>query len=80
MSGSRHQTLVVARQLVRTFASAPDARRRAQAVIAELKRADDWPIPSRNAILAADTWLAGGPPMSALEARLRALLARLAKD
>ena len=80
MSGSRQQALVVARQLVRTFASAPDARRRAQAVISELKRAEDWPVPARNAIAAVDGWLAAGPPMEALEARLRALLTQLAKD
>jgi hypothetical protein len=80
MFGSRQQALVVARQLVRTFASAPDARRQAQAVIAELKRADEWPVPARNAIAAADAWLAAGPPMAALEARVRVLLTRLAKD
>ncbi len=80
MSGSRQQALVVARQLVRTLPSAPDARRRAQALIAELKRADDWSVPARNAIAVADAWLTAGPPLSELEGPLRALLTRLAKD
>ena len=80
MSGTRQQALVDARKLVRTFASAPDSRRRAQAVISELKRADGWSVSARNAIAAADDWLATGPPMSGLEPRLRDLLTRLVKD
>jgi hypothetical protein len=79
MSGSCQQSLVDARKLVRTFASAPDARRRAQAVISELKRAEGWSVSARNAIAAADAWLAAGPPMSELEGRLRDLLTRLGR-
>lgn len=38
MSGSRQQALVVARQLVRTFASVPDARRQIEAAVSEFNR------------------------------------------
>lgn len=77
MSGSRQQALVDARKLVRTFASAPDPRRRAQAVLSELRHADDWPPAARREIEAADAWLRGSPPADSLEARLRLLLTRL---
>lgn len=79
MSGSRQQALVVARQLVRTFGSAPDPRRRAQAVLSELKRADDWSAAGLQGIAAADAWLQTLPSIAALEPRLRDLLGRLAK-
>lgn len=79
MSGSRQQALIVTRQLVRTFGSAPDPRRRAQAVMSELRRADDWSASGRQGIEAADAWLHTLPPVSALEPRLRELLTRLAK-
>jgi hypothetical protein len=80
MSGNRQQTLVVARQLLRTFGSAPDPRRRAQAVMSELKLAEDWPTAGRRALDAADFWVRNHPPLSALEPRLRNLLLQLAKD
>lgn len=78
MSASRQQALVEARKLVRTFAAAPDSKRRAQAVLSELKRADGWPPDAQREIDATDSWLREGPPVSALEARLRGLLTRLA--
>lgn len=78
MIGSRQHALVVARQLVRTFGSAPDPRRRAQAVMSELRRADDWSAAGVQGIKAVDAWLGGLPPVSALEPRLRDLLVRLA--
>ncbi len=77
MSGSRQQALVAARKLVRTFASAPDAKRRAQTVLSELKRAEGWSAADQREIDAADAWLRGGPSVSGLEAGLRGLLARL---
>lgn len=77
MSGSRQHALVEARKLLRTFASAPDPRRRAQAVVSELKRVEGWPAAAQQEIEAADAWLRGGPSASALEPHLRALLTRL---
>jgi len=80
MTGSRQQSLVDARKLMRTFSSAPDARRRAQAVISELRHAEGWAPAAQQAIAAADTWLGTSPSLTALEPRLRDLLVRLAKD
>lgn len=80
MSGSRRQALVDARKLVRTFDSAPDARRRAQSVMAELRRADGWSAGDQTAIEAADAWLRTSPALSELQARLRSLLTALKRD
>jgi hypothetical protein len=80
MSGTRRQALIVARQLVRTFGSAPDPRRCARSVVSELRRADDWSAPGAQAILATEAWLAGLPAIELLEPRLRDLLSRLAKE
>jgi len=79
MSGIRQQALVDARKLVRTFASAPDPRRRAAAVLSELRRADAWPAAAQQAIDTTNAWLRTSPPLSALEPRLRELLDRLAR-
>lgn len=76
MSGSRQQALTEARKLVRTFGSAPDARRRAQAVLSELKHAEGWSSLQLEKIAEVDIWLQGAP-LTALEPRLRALLESL---
>ncbi|WP_421937285.1 hypothetical protein [Phenylobacterium sp.] len=77
MSGSCQQALADARKLVRTFGSAPDGRRRAQAVLSELKHAEGWSAPALREIGAVEAWLRETPALSALEPRLRALLATL---
>lgn len=77
MSGSRQQALAEARKLVRTFGSAPDPRRRAQAVLSELKRVDGWTSAGLSDIAAVDAWLQSAPSVTALEPRLRALLEKL---
>jgi hypothetical protein len=77
MSGSRQQALMAARKLVRTFGSAPDPRRRAQAVLSELKHAEGWSAGGLREIGAVEAWLQGAPSLQALEPRLRALLAAL---
>lgn len=79
MTGSRDQALADARKLLRGFGAAPDARRRAPAVLSALRQADDWNAAGRGQIKAADTWLRGSPSVTALEPQLRALLAALAK-
>jgi hypothetical protein len=78
MTGSRDQALADARKLLRGFGAAPDARRRAQAVLSSLRQADDWSPAARRQIEAADAWLRAAPAATALEPRLRALLADLA--
>lgn len=77
MNGSRQHALQEARKLVRTFGSAPDARGRASAVLSELKRAEGWSEPQRREIAAVEAWVRGGPSVTSLEAKLRALLATL---
>lgn len=77
MSSSRPQALLDARKLVRTFAAAPDPRRRAQTVLAGLKRAEGWSATQEAEIAAADLWLKQSPSVVSLEPRLRALLAAL---
>lgn len=77
MSGSRQQALADARKLVRTLGSAPDLRRRAQAVLSELKHAEGWSPASAREIAAVEAWLRETPALSALEPRFRALLAAL---
>jgi hypothetical protein len=64
MSGSRRQALVDARKLLRTFAAAPDARRCAQAIMSELRRADGWSPEEHRAIEAVDAWIRTLPPVS----------------
>jgi hypothetical protein len=80
MSERQPSALVEARKLVRTFASAPDARRRAQAVISELRHARGWSVPAQRQIDTVDGWLQTLPSMPALEPRLRELLATLEKS
>ena len=78
MTGSRDLALAEARKLFRGFSAAPDARRRAQAVLSALRQADDWNALGRQRLEAAEAWLRAGPPANVLEPKLRALLAALA--
>jgi hypothetical protein len=77
MSAARQHALVVARKLMRTFAAAPDARRHAQAVMSELKRAEGWSPAGQKAIAATDVWLLTSPALAGLPGRLRDLLSVL---
>lgn len=77
MSGHRQHALAAARKLVRTFASAPDARRRAQAIVSELRHADEWSAPEQREIEALDLWLRGAPPLNELQPRCQAAVSRL---
>jgi hypothetical protein len=78
LSGSRQQALVDARKLMRAFGASPDTRRRAQAVMSELRHAEGWSAGAQRKIDAVDAWLQTQPPLSDLEERLRILLTRLA--
>lgn len=79
MTGSRDQALADARKLLRGFGAAPDARRRAQAVLSALRQADNWSAAGRRQIGAIDAWLRSSPSTTALEPQLRVFLAALAK-
>lgn len=79
MTTDGHQhALAEARKLVRTLASAPDPKRRAQAVLSELRHGGGWSPDARRDIEATDAWLRERPAVESLEPRLRALLTRLA--
>jgi hypothetical protein len=77
MADSPRQALLDARKLVRTFASAPDPRRRAQEVLSVLRRAEGWPPDAMTEIAATDGWLRDHPSVLALAERLRGMLAKL---
>lgn len=79
MTGRRDHALADARKLLRGFGAAPDARRRAQAVLSALRQADNWSAAGRRQIETADAWLRTGPSVTALEPQLRALLTALTK-
>jgi hypothetical protein len=61
LPGGRQKALTDARKLLRTFASAPDARRRAQEVIAALNQAGGWNAAAQREIDATDAWLRTAP-------------------
>lgn len=79
MPGNREQAIAFARKLLRTFASAPDARRRAQEVLSELRRCDDWSSLEFSELHATAEWLRSAPPTPALEIRLRQVVAQLSR-
>lgn len=77
MSGSRHEAITAAKRLLRSLASAPDPRRRARALHAELADADDWTAADRQTIAALGVWLHDNPPLDALRARCGDVVAKL---
>jgi hypothetical protein len=64
---------------MRIFGSVPDPRRRAHAVISELRHGEGWTPAAQQTIAARDIWLSTAPAMLALEQTVRDLLERLAK-
>jgi hypothetical protein len=80
MSGSRREAIIVAKRPLRTLASAPDPRRRARALHAELAAADDWTTADREIIAALGVWLQDNPPLDALRPRCGDVLAKLAQS
>ncbi len=80
MSGSRHESITAAKRLLRTLASAPDPRRRARALHAELATANDWTSADLEIIAALGIWLHDNPPLDALRARCGDVLAKLAQS
>ena len=77
MTESRAEAIASAKRNYRTRASAPAPQTRAQAIYAELARADGWTPADEVQILAFGAWLATRPPPSALKDRCKALLAAL---
>jgi len=77
MSLSRGEALTSARKLLRTFASAPDPRRQAQAIYSQLAHADGWPPADRSQIDALGVWLADSPRQADLKTRCEQVVAKL---
>lgn len=79
MSLGRNGALAVARQLLRTLASAPEPRRHARMIYSELSAVEDWTPVERNAIDALGAWLQGQPPIRELKPRCAEVVAGLGR-
>ncbi len=74
---TRAESLAAARKLLRTFASAPDARRRAQAFFQTLSRCRALSPAEQGQVDALGQWLADKPSTAQLKARCEEVLTRL---
>ena len=74
---SRGEALAAGKKLLRTFDSAPEPRRQARALYAELARAAGWTTAETRHIEAFGEWLVTLPSVSELKPRCGALLAQL---
>jgi hypothetical protein len=74
---SRGEALAAGKKLLRTFDSAPEPRRQARALYAELTRAAGWTGGERRQIEAFGEWLISLPSVSELKPRCGELLAQL---
>jgi len=74
----RSQILADGRKMLRGFASAPDARRHAQALYTELARGEDWSKAEEERIIAFGLWLQSRPALAELKPRCEHLLQQLA--
>ncbi len=79
MSASRNEALTAARKRLRTFSSAPDAKKEARELYSELVGADGWTPGECDAIETFGVWLLDYPAASELRPRCEQLLAALAK-
>lgn len=75
VSGTRSEGVASARRLLRTFASAPDARRRAHEIFQALARIDGLTQAERAAVAELGAWLAQKPSSTQLKPRCETLLA-----
>ncbi len=76
MTTSRTEGVANARKLLRTFASAPDARRRAQEFHQALARISNLTTAERTDVAALAEWLREHPSVGQLKTRCEGLLAR----
>ncbi len=74
---TRAESLTTARKLLRTFESAPDARRRAQEFFQALSRCPALSPAEQIQIVALGQWLADKPSTAELKARCDEVMARL---
>lgn len=74
---NRAHMISAARVLARTFASAPDPRLRAEAIVRLIEDAGGLQPPEREAVATFRLWLDTRPSPEQLKARCRALLESL---
>ena len=70
------ESLSAARRLLRTFPSAPDARRQARLIHRALAHGA-WPASRNDELEAFAAWLDGAPPIETLQARCAELVGAL---
>jgi hypothetical protein len=78
MVASVFEAIAEAKRLLRTFASAPEPRRQARAIYAELTRAQGWDRRQRDEIDSLGAWLLELPPVGELRPRCEATIRFLA--
>lgn len=79
MSLSRNGALAASRQLLRTFASAPEPRRHARMIYSELAGVEGWTKAEQEEVDALGAWLQGRPSIGDLRPRCAQLVAKLAR-
>jgi hypothetical protein len=77
MSMSRDEALAAARKRLRGFGSAPDPRRHARSIYAELAQFESWRPGDRRKIAAFGAWLLDRPPISEIKPRCEQLILTL---
>lgn len=73
----RVEALLSAKRLLRGLSAAPDPRRAALGVFAELVKAEGWTAPEQGAIADLGLWLQGRPALTELKPRLAKVLSCL---
>jgi hypothetical protein len=73
---SKADLVKVARKLVRTFASAPEARRQARLIHATLLQGSPWPGSLQARLTGFGDWLESRPPVGELRLRCADLVSR----
>jgi hypothetical protein len=77
MSLSRIGALAASRQLLRTFASAPEPRRQARMIYSELAAVEGWTTAEQKEIDALGAWLHSVPSIRDLKPRCAKVVAKL---
>ena len=74
---TRAEALIIARRLLRGYASAPDPRRQIQNLYSAVIHGEGWSSREETEILAFGSWLQGHPSLVELKPRCEALLSKL---
>ncbi len=74
---TRGEAVAAGKRLLRAFAGAPDPRRHAQTLYAELSRAEGWSEKELDLILGLGAWLKARPSVAKLKPRCEQVMAAL---